>query len=294
MKFTQPLLAAKTTDKDLQNLKYPVLVSPKIDGIRAIVVDGVLVSRTLKPIRNRYTQLKFGHPSFNGLDGELVVGNPNDSGLMQATSSGVMSASGIPNVSFHVFDLWDFQEPFNTRYEELIKCVEPYIVRVPHILVHSYEELLDYEHSFISDGYEGLMVRDLNGSYKMGRSTVREGILLKVKRFSDDEAIIVGYEPLYRNENMATTDERGYTKRSSASAGKIADAMLGAFVVRRVSDGTIFNVGSGFTEMQRRDYWDSRDNLLGSTIKYKHFAVTGVKDAPRHPIFLGFRHKDDM
>jgi len=106
----RPMLAAKATDEELQALfkrGHLFLLSPKIDGIRALVVNGQLVSRTLKPIRNAHTQALFGRPELEGLDGELVVGNPWDKNLMQQTSSGLMSISGQPNVTFHVFDKWN-------------------------------------------------------------------------------------------------------------------------------------------------------------------------------------------
>ena len=45
----------------------------------------------------------------------------------------------------------------------------------------------------LKDGYEGLMLRDPNGVYKFGRSTVKENILLKVKDFMDDEAEIISF-----------------------------------------------------------------------------------------------------
>ena len=114
----RPMLAAKATDEELQALfkrGHSFLLSPKIDGIRALVVNGQLVSRTLKPIRNYHTQALFGRPELEGLDGELVVGNPWDKNLMQQTSSGVMSYDGKPPVKFIVFDRWDGG---SARYDE--------------------------------------------------------------------------------------------------------------------------------------------------------------------------------
>ena len=45
----------------------------------------------------------------------------------------------------------------------------------------------------LNAGYEGLMLRDPNGIYKFGRSSVKENILLKVKEFMDDEAEIIAF-----------------------------------------------------------------------------------------------------
>lgn len=290
----RPLLAAKTTDEDLKSLRWPMLLSPKIDGIRALVVGGKLVSRTMKPIRNIYTQELFGRPELEGLDGELVVGEPWDKDLMQKTSSGVMSVQGKPDVRFFVFDKWNNLGGFEQRHELIDWFPGERVVKLAHQHVYSYENLLAHEEEFLRQGYEGVMLRDPNGRYKENRSTLREGILLKVKRFHDAEARIIGYDALTRNTNAATVDERGYTKRSHSNDGKVADDLLGNLCVRDVTTGVSFSIGSGFTEAQRYDLWENREHLLGKIVKYKCFNVTGVKDKPRFPIFLGFRDEEDM
>ena len=52
-------------------------------------------------------------------------------------------------------------------------------------------------------------------------------------------------------------------------------------------------MGSGFDAEQKKNFWADRENLLGRVIKYKSLKV-GAIDKPRHPIFLGFRSKEDM
>lgn len=297
----RPMLAAKATDEELQALfkrGHSFLLSPKIDGIRALVVNGQLVSRTMKPIRNYYTQGLFGRPELEGLDGELVVGNPWDKGLMQQTNSGVMSYDGKPDVSFHVFDKWDDGRSFYNRVFEALDIADiarPHVYPLTHHQVDNYEEMSEWEEYYLSLGYEGVMLRHPNGPYKQNRSTLREAYLVKVKRFEDAEATVIGADPLYRNLNSAEEDERGYTKRSQSTAGKYADDLLGALLVRDNTTGIEFSVGSGFTEAQRRSLWaQGGTDLVGRVIKYKSFKNAGVKIAPRHPIFLGFRHEDDM
>lgn len=301
MEMRRPMLAAKATDSELQALftkGRSFLLSPKIDGIRALVVNGQLVSRTLKPIRNTHTQALFGRPELEGLDGELVVGNPYDKNLMQQTSSGVMSISGMPNVKYYVFDKWNFSEPFNIRlvdaHSSFVSDYGEMIYPVNHWIVNSYDDMLEWEVRILQQGYEGVMLRSLDGPYKQNRSTLKEGYLVKVKRFHDAEAIVLGWEPLMRNNNEQERDERGYSKRSHVSANKEADALVGSLIVRCLETGQEFSVGSGFTEAQREEMYNQRHSLAGKLLKYKSFKVTGVKDKPRHPIFLGFRHKDDL
>lgn len=298
MELKRPLLAAKTTDEDLRRLTWPMLASPKIDGIRALVVNGKLVSRTLKPIPNRYTQALFGRPELEGLDGELVVGQPWDRNLMQQTTSGVMSHGGEPAVRFFVFDKWDVDGAFDWRLCKVRQLLRGQykpdrVEYVDHLGMDHYEQFIQYEGWCLEKGYEGAMLRDYKGIYKQNRSTLRERILLKVKRFHDAEAIIIGFEPLRRNENAAVRDERGFTKRSTHQDNKVADSLLGSLCVRDCETGVTFDVGSGFTEGQRQELWDKREGLFGKIIKYKSFSV-GVKDKPRFPIFLGFRYSIDM
>ena len=217
---------------------------------------------------------------------------------MQQTSSGVMSYDGRPDVKFYVFDRWNLSNPFVERqlraFGDALQLGGG-VRELRHDWIKSYEQLLQYEEHYLSVGYEGVMLRHPNGPYKQNRSTLREAYLVKVKRFEDSEALITGYEPLYRNLNEAEFDERGYTKRSHASDGKVADDLLGKVVVRDLGTGVEFSVGSGFTEAQRIQLWTLRDsNLMGRVIKYKSFKNAGVKDAPRHPIFLGFRDVEDM
>jgi DNA ligase-1 len=92
------------------------------------------------------------------------------------------------------------------------------------------------------------------------------------------------------NGNEATTNELGRTKRSSHAAGKTGRGDLGALIVN-FGDVT-FNIGTGFTDVERTDIWDNRDSFQGRLAKFKYFPV-GVKEAPRHPVFLGWRDGSD-
>jgi len=73
------MLAA--TVKSVGDLRFPLLASPKLDGIRAIVRNGQVLGRSLKPLPNKLIQRMLGREDLEGLDGELIVGNPQDSGV---------------------------------------------------------------------------------------------------------------------------------------------------------------------------------------------------------------------
>ena len=73
----KPMLLPRETP-DLDNLQYPVYVTPKLDGIRCLFKGGVALSRTLKPIPNKSIQAwaKKHAKILEGMDGELIVGSP--------------------------------------------------------------------------------------------------------------------------------------------------------------------------------------------------------------------------
>ena len=287
----KPMLAGSAEGE----LRFPCLVSPKLDGVRCLIIDGVAMSRSLKPIPNEHVQKLFGKAEYNGLDGELIVGNATDDEVFQRTSSGVMSIKGEPNVFFHVFDDFIASGGFRARFNGLkSRCKgNKQLQVVQHDLIDSMESLLELEAELLALGYEGAMLRDPAGQYKYGRSTTKEGWLLKLKRFSDSEAEVIGFTQLMSNANEAKTNELGAKARSHKKAGMVPKELIGALQVRDVKTGIEFEIGSGFTELERRSFWIGRHDLIGKLVKYKSQPV-GVKDKPRFPVFLGFRDKVDM
>jgi DNA ligase-1 len=121
---------------------------------------------------------------------------------------------------------------------------------------------------------------------------LKEGALIKVKQFTDDEATVIGFEEEFENLNEATVNALGHTERSSHQANKRGKGTLGALVCV-TKDGAEFRIGTGFKRDERQALWDRRDTLPGSTVKFKSFLI-GVKVAPRFPTFLGFRDSIDM
>ena len=289
-----PMLAGKV---DLKKLQFPILVSPKLDGIRGTVQDSTLLSRSLKPIANKNVQKKFSNLPEN-MDGEFIVGAPTAKDCYQKTNSFIMSHDKpADDVKFYTFDMLQ-EGGFKARYDLLRELVENLsrasdVVLVEQTELSNLDALLKYEEDALNYGYEGVMIRSIHGIYKHGRSSTKEGILLKLKRFEDAEAeILGGYEKMH-NANEAFTNELGRTARSTAKAGLVGTGELGGFGVRDLVSGVEFEVGSGFDAAQRKDFWSRRETLRGKIIKYKSFKI-GVKDKPRHPIFLGFRDKADM
>jgi len=293
MSSFKPLLAY--TVKDAEALTFPQLASPKLDGIRCVIHNDQPVSRTLKPIPNRFIQgeLSF-YPPF---DGELLVGDPTDPSAFNKSTSGIMSHGGDPAFTYWVFD-WVDPSEVHFPFEERLKIVKdnlankerwPWARVVPHTRVDSAAELMELEAHYVAMGYEGIMTRSVSGSYKFGRSTANQQLLGKVKRFEDTEGTIVSLEELMHNENEAETNLLGYMERSTALAGQVPGNTLGALIVSHPDWQDTFGIGTGFTADERLTLWQNRDTLIGQSVKFKH-QPSGAKDKPRFPVYLGLRH----
>ena len=303
MSTFKPLLSA-TIDpmKDPQvfeKLKFPLLLSPKYDGVRVIVREGVCLSRTLKPIPNKYVQKCFG--KYEHLDGELIAGNPRDyHNIYNRTQSAVMSRDGEPEVSLFAFD-WVEEASKERAFVDRLKIVsrkvsdtdfEESLFVAPHYRVDSMEQLIDHEMAVLAMGYEGICLRDPMGPYKWGRSTFREHILLKLKRFADFEATIVDFVEANTNTNEATKDELGHTKRSSHKEGLVPANTLGKFIVE--FNGERHEVPPGSLDHEtRKVIWLNQSLYMGKFLKVRHFPL-GAKDGLRLPRAVGFRDEIDL
>lgn len=276
-------------------LPFPMLASPKLDGIRAIVMGTTVLSAKLKPIPNKHVQRLLGRLDNHGKDGELIVGPHFGEGVFKRTSSGVMSVEGTPDVHFFVFDTFALDAPYRDRLKAVMSPAAKMcagIVPLGHDLIRNLADLKAYEEWAIKTGYEGVILRHPEGPYKQGRATAKEGWLFKVKRFVDDEAIIVGMVEQMHNGNEAQMDERGLTKRSSAKAGKSGMATMGALIVKSPKWKKPFEIGTGFSADERAEFWKMGDKAKGLQVKFKYFAY-GVDEAPRHPSYLGIRSEID-
>jgi DNA ligase-1 len=289
----KPMLAC---DHDPALLKFPYYASPKLDGVRATVMNGKVYARSKKLIPNAQVQYLFGHKDYNGLDGELIVGAPNQPDTYRITVSGVMARDKMPDVTFNVFDHVEhatrgWEHRFTIAKGIACRAGAPALTFLPHVPIADAEQLDKYEAFCLDQGYEGVMLRKPDGLYKFGRATAKEGTLLKVKRFSDSEAEVLEVIEEMHNGNEATTSELGRTKRSSHKENKTGKGRMGALRVRDLTSGVEFNIGTGFTDSDKDWWWD--DSKLGLIVKYKSLLI-GVKDRPRHPVYLGLRDARDM
>lgn len=294
----KPMLAVTPKlDKDGKPaLRFPLYVQPKLDGIRASVVGGKLLTRTLKQVPNREIFDALSDPQFEGLDGELIVGDPTAEDCYRKTASFCMSGSKTgTSWTYYVFDKWDAPGTFVERYKALLgqsNGLNPAldIQVVPTVTADDGDELELIEQAIVGDGHEGAIARQPSSRYKFGRASKTAGELVKLKRFEDAEARVVGvYEELH-NGNAGMTNALGRTERSTAKAGKTGKGRLGGFIVSDIETGVEFRVGTGFSAVERADLWTewNQKSFAGRVLKYKHFPV-GAHERPRHPVALGWR-----
>jgi DNA ligase-1 len=288
--ITKPMLSGKLDDE--KQVTYPTWVTPKLDGIRCLVVDGKALTRKFKPVPNHYIRTQIEKYCPNGFDGEIMSKDRSFNDLQSL----VMSEEGEPEFEYHVFDY--VKDSIDKSYLDRIKDLKQeqpttFVKFVIPVKITNEEELLNKEAEYLKAGYEGIMLRSALGPYKCGRSTVKEAYLLKLKRFQDSEAKVIDIERLYHNANEAEKDELGHTKRSHKQEGMVPMDKVGAFVVRDLNTDQEFRVSTGLVDEERVRYWETKDQLIGKILRYR-YQSKGMKNLPRFPVFFGFRDERDM
>lgn len=238
----------------------------KIDGIRAIVKNNKLVSRYGNPfsapkefiqsISTTYGDL------FNGLDGELV----SSKGFQDTTSvvrdkTNKNTMDYWKDITYVVFD----HQKINSRFCERLDILRDKVSKLKYsrilLPLRSISSMTDIEYyidKVAKDKGEGLIIRNPDALYEKGRSWN----LLKYKIFDDTEAKVI-------------THIKGEGKYEN---------MLGKIVCSLLSDGTIFECGSGFTDAERIN-----PPKIGAVVTIQYMGLT-EDGLPRHPVYKGERN----
>jgi DNA ligase-1 len=200
----RPMLA-HPYNKAKRHIKYPCLVQPKLDGIRCIAfnLNGeiILMSRTgkhfphLNHIRDALSEIKF-----NGFfDGELFTRNlefQEISGIVRKEKIKESDVNKSLLIEYHIYDVYNFDEidmPFNERFNLIdnMNFKSKSLVKVKTFICSLEEDMLEKYDDFIKDNYEGIMIRNYNGLYKL---KYRSNDLIKLKPFQDSEYKIVNFK----------------------------------------------------------------------------------------------------
>jgi DNA ligase-1 len=257
------MLAAELKDERL--LRYPLLATPKVDGIRFLVVNGKAVTRSLNPIPNDHVRTWIEANLYEGTDGEITV-----PGGFGATSSAVTRKDGTPDFTLHVFDRYR-PEPYVQRIAGLVGLhhhANRVRVLAP-VEIKDEAELWAFEDRCLADGHEGIILRDPAGRYVCGRTKEEDGLFLKLKRHADDEAIVLTVFPM---------------DGSDTEAGGLAVEWKG------VRFNIAWNSSLG---LSRADVWAMHESLRGRIVRFRH-QPNGAKRLPRFPVLTGFREGWDL
>lgn len=289
--------------KHAKKLKGAKLLDVKLDGVRLLTILDKEAGTVTQFTRDGRIKDTFGEitASLHGLmgdlpgsvvlDGEVVAKSFQDLMTQLNRKEGRDAASSRLAI-FDIIPLNDFRAGFCAipqikRHEMLCELETTGLLRrhtsglayvVPKVMVdletpegRAHADQITQE--AIDAGFkEAVMYKDPSAPYECGK---RVAHWLKKKPFIEVSLEIIGVE-------VADPDS------------KYAGA-LGAFVCRGIEDGKVIetNVGSGFTDEQRKDFWERRDELLGFIVEVRADDMTQERGASawslRFPRFKGFR-----
>lgn len=161
---------------DLRGIKYPVLVCPRYPGYRLTVHDSRLIHSTGSYVKQREAQYMFGRAVCESMCGVISIHDSSGELYGESQTNSIimgrrhLSAGDI--LTFHVSDVVYDSVPFFQRLQRLIKLrdgklLTPNVEVVDYVMVTSYNELVDC----IDSTRFGVDIRDLHGSYHVGRAT---------------------------------------------------------------------------------------------------------------------------
>ena len=293
-----PALAVKPDPK--HPLRFPLLCSVKLDGIRIFMEGRAPKTRSLKELPNKHARAMLaGQDLLADLDMELIIGDPADPLCYNKTYRGVMTHAGEPEFMAYIFDAAVDGFTFEQRQEYLAsieKSLPPWCHVLQQFLITD-QFMLDTLYARVTaEGHEGLILRTPKGIYKYGRSTAKEQLMLKLKPEEDSEFEILGFYEAETNLNDAFINEVGRTARSSHAENKVGNGMLGGFLARDIHTGVEFNCAPGKLEHdERREIWENQEKFKEKIGKYRHFPYGTIDDGkPRFPRWIGWRAAEDM
>lgn len=268
----KPMLANKWEDY-ADKIQYPIFSQPKLDGIRCIVRNDGMWTRTGKPIISAPHIFEALKPLFEQdqdliFDGELYADKyANDfNAIVSLVKKSKPTAKDLEDsakvIQYHIYDLPSCEEVFTERAFQLSDIALPECcVLVDTYQIEELEEVNEYYIKYIDAGYEGQMLR-VDGMYENKRSKS----LLKHKSFIDEEYTIVGYEE--GNGNLA--------------------GMIGALVFQTArGDKFTASVNGGWEHL--KELWSERDTLIGQEATIKYFNIT-PDGKPRFPKVTAIRN----
>ena len=254
---------AKDFKKEESKVRYPCFIQPKLDGLRILKKGNDLISRknkkidTLEHIANQLDL--YNDVIFDGEGWASGFTFQENMTFVKKYREGLTE-----QMKYHVYDIVDTELNFSERYEKLKNIIETEqpenIVLVPTFQINSNQELLTYHAKFVSEGYEGTMVRIDNGGYDINK---RSSNLLKFKDFQDLACEIVDVKPSEKRPDQ------------------------GSFICK-LEDGTTFGCGMRFTHDERKNILLHPEEYIGKVAEVRFFEYSD-EGVPRFPVACGIR-----
>lgn len=265
-----PMLA-HPYEKRKHDIVWPAFVQPKLDGCRCLAHK---ISDTEIEYNTR------GGKKFTTLDhltsdllkimevGEILDGEiyfHEELTFQEIVSAVKKKNANTSLLQYHIYDTVNTQKSFSERRADLIikfsnLLLSSPLQRVETIHVEDEEAMLDLNHHFVLNGYEGTMIRNANGKYIMDH---RSKDLLKFKQFVDEEFIIIGGEGgKGREENCV--------------------------VFKCECPGGVFDVRPKGTMEQRTEWLKNIESIIGKqlTVRYQRLSDDGI---PIPPVGIAIR-----
>ena len=232
-------------------------MSEKLDGIRAYWNGKTLITKNGNIINAPNWFIK-DFPTFE-LDGELWTKRADFENVQSIVLDSIPSDKWR-EITYNIFEVPNQKGIFFDRVKVLNSWLDKnpnsYIKIIPQIVCKNETHLNNYLKELIEKNAEGIIVKNPNVSYEKGRTNN----LLKVKTFFDDEGVVIGYN---------------FDENKRLKSLKI-----------KLKDGTIFNLGGGFTELERLN-----PPKINDIITFKYYGFTKNKK-PKFASFLRVRKKE--
>lgn len=274
--------------------------SQKLDGVRCLFFRGKGYTPSGLEVNNEQVR-KFAatlNPSAY-YDCEIM---PQDSGVSFNELSGISRAenNSMP-LKYIVHDLYHRDLPFHER----LKWLEHFVAKEekPELEILPQKQLFTRQDldAFVVDMYdeceelEGLMFRNRHGFYKNGRSTEKEGLLLRYKPRVTSTVKVTGYTQMCLTKAGVTPRRSplGFRLPTNKLEDRILVDRIGSLQGIDIDTGLPVSVGTGFSMADRLDIWKVRDSIVGRHLDYS-FLDVGVKDRARQASFVRWRKDLDV
>jgi ATP-dependent DNA ligase len=267
-------------------IDFPAYVQRKYDGIRCISyrdAKGNIIIESRKGIAfQNFVELKeqlrvlFDKlPENFYFDGELYTNDiPFEivSGLIRLHEKKTTTSDLelINKIDYYIYDFVNLNElelPYKDRFAYLNYFIWKntkklnLIKQVETIIIETVQDVKTYHDKFVSEGYEGIMIRDQNGPYEVNK---RSKYLQKFKEFMEEEFKITGYHD-------GTGDEKGAVVWECET-----------------KDKTPFAVRPRGTFEARKKLFNEAQKYIGKliTVIFQEYSSDGI---PRFPVGKGIR-----